>query len=80
MFDSTPLEKWQEIIRHASPTLVGLELESLLERLAGYELLLEKQGVRLDSSFESLRATQELQERRDSLAIESMARILSNHE
>ena len=28
-FEGSPLQKWQEIIRNASPTLVGLELERL---------------------------------------------------
>ena len=27
-FEGTPLQKWQEIIHNASPTLVSLELES----------------------------------------------------
>ncbi|WP_336524673.1 DUF2018 family protein, partial [Helicobacter japonicus] len=36
-FDGTPVEKWKEVVLNASPTLVGLELESLLERIAVYE-------------------------------------------
>lgn len=50
-FEGTPLDKWKEIILNASPTLVGLELEALLERVAVYEALLEAQNIDIESAF-----------------------------
>ena len=52
-FEGSPLQKWQEIIRNASPTLVGLELERLLERVVVYEALLEQKGVDVDKAFKA---------------------------
>ncbi|MCX2716726.1 DUF2018 family protein [Helicobacter sp. MIT 21-1697] len=83
-FEGTPLQKWQEIILNASPTLVGLELEALLERIAVYEALLEHQGVDIESAFAHYRFDEahkeELRVAKDNLAIESMAKILGNYE
>lgn len=83
-FEGTPLEKWHEVIHNASPTLVALELESLLERIVVYEALLQKSGVDAQLAFEQSRFDEEilhiLQEAKNALAIESMANILSNHE
>ncbi|WP_295702014.1 DUF2018 family protein [Helicobacter mastomyrinus] len=83
-FEGTPLQKWQEIIHNASPTLVSLELESLLERIAIYEMLLHKQGIDAQLALEQSRFDEsilvELEEMKNNLAIDSMAKILSNHE
>lgn len=82
-FEGTPVQKWQEVIHNASPTLVSLELESLLERIAIYEVLLLKQGIDTQLALERYRYDEEFQsveEMKNALAIESMAKILSNHE
>ncbi|TLE00383.1 DUF2018 family protein [Helicobacter japonicus] len=83
-FDGTPVEKWKEVVLNASPTLVGLELESLLERIAVYEALLEAQGIDIESTFMQYRFDENnrdsLRAIKDNLAIDSMAKILSNHE
>lgn len=85
LFGKPPLEKWKEIMQNASPTLVGLELERLLEEVAILELFIESRG--LDSNEVGLfsRGFDEEQKERlramkDSLAIESMGNILGNHE
>ena len=83
-FEGTPLDKWKEIILNASPTLVGLELEALLERVAVYEALLEAQNIDIESAFKQYyfdEANKEiLSAAKNNLAIDSMAKILSNHE
>ncbi|WP_034353056.1 DUF2018 family protein [Helicobacter jaachi] len=83
-FEGTPLQKWQEIICNASPTLVGLELEHLLERIAIYEAILEKQGIDIESAFSEYRFdegfAEALSEAKNNLALDSMAKILSNYE
>lgn len=81
-FDGTPVDKWKEIILNASPTLVGLELERLLERMAIAEMVLENQGIELDElsrDFLNEKKAQ-VEERTMSLAIESMGKILGNYE
>lgn len=85
LFGKPPLEKWKEIMQNASPTLVGLELERLLEEVALLELFIESRG--LDSNEVSFFARgfdeeqkENLRALKDSLAIESMGNILGNHE
>ncbi|CUU40077.1 MULTISPECIES: DUF2018 family protein [Helicobacter] len=83
-FEGTPLDKWKEIILNASPTLVGLELEALLERVAVYEALLEAQNIDIESAFKQYyfdEANKEiLSAAKNNLAIDSMAKILGNYE
>ncbi len=85
LFGKPPLEKWKEIMQNASPTLVGLELERLLEEVAILELFIESRG--LDSNEVGLfsrgfdeEQKEQLRAMKDSLAIESMGNILGNHE
>lgn len=85
LFGKPPLEKWKEIMQNASPTLVGLELERLLEEVAILELFIESKG--LDSNEVGLfsrgfdeEQKEHLRAMKDSLAIESMGNILGNHE
>lgn len=85
MFGKTPLQKWHEIIRNASPTLVEMELERLLGVIGLYELYLESKGIQsVDVQKFSLSLDEEqkesVRELIDSLAIESMGNILGNHE
>ncbi|PAU99743.1 DUF2018 family protein [Helicobacter sp. TUL] len=85
MFGKSPLQKWHEIIRNASPTLVEMELERLLGVISLYELFLESKGVAsVDVQKFSLsldeEQKQEVRDLVDSLAIESMGNILGNHE
>lgn len=69
---------------NASPTLVGLELEALLERVAVYEALLEAQNIDIESAFKQYyfdEANKEiLSAAKNNLAIDSMAKILGNYE
>ena len=70
IFEGSAIEKWKEIIFHANPSVVGRELERLLEELARAEL--EREGREL--SLENI----ELQ--KQNLAITSMSEILSQNE
>ena len=83
-FEGSPLQKWQEIICNASPTLVGLELERLLERVVVYEALLEQKGVDVDKAFKVYyfdeTHKEEIESSKQNLAITSMATILGNYE
>ncbi|WP_334086008.1 DUF2018 family protein [Helicobacter typhlonius] len=83
-FEGTPLDKWKEIILNASPTLVGLELEALLERVAVYEALLEAQNIDIESAFKQYYFDETNKEilsaAKNNLAIDSMAKILGNYE
>lgn len=83
-FEGSPIEKWLQIIQNASPTLVALELENLLERFVVYEMLLEKNGIDVNKDFAKYRFSEDIlariNEAKNALAIESMANILSNHE
>lgn len=83
-FEGTPLEKWKEIILHASPTLVGNELEEILKKVALQEMMLESLGVNTAEMTNLFYANEDklaqLEERTANLAIESMGKILGNHE
>lgn len=70
IFEGSAIEKWKEIIFHANPSVVGRELERLLEELAKVELMSE--GVELTRE----NITQQMQD----LAITSMSEILSQNE
>ncbi|WP_300223323.1 DUF2018 family protein [uncultured Helicobacter sp.] len=70
LFEGSPIQKWKEIIFHANPSVVEAELERLLEDLAICEL--EKEGGEL--SFENI------QKKKNDLAITSMSEILSKNE
>lgn len=85
LFGKPPLEKWKEIMQNASPTLVGLELERLLEEVALLELFIESKGLDCAEVRNYARSFDEEQKEtlramKDSLAIESMGIILGNHE
>ncbi|BCD48141.1 hypothetical protein NHP194003_13450 [Helicobacter suis] len=86
VFEGDPLEKWAEVIVHASFKRSFEELDKLLETRALCELLLEEEGFlekfnalsqqnRLDSALQD-----RIHARKVDLAIDSMARILSGHE
>lgn len=81
-FEGTPVEKWKEIIFNASPTLVGLDLERLLQRLAVCEMLLEAHNVDIDDVMDEfvLENSMQVEERKGNIAIESMGKILGNYE
>lgn len=70
LFEGSPIQKWKEIIFYANPSVVEAELERLLEDLAICEL--EKEGGEL--SFENI------QKKKNDLAITSMSEILSKNE
>jgi len=73
-----PVEKWSEIICNASPTLVSKELERLLELLATYQIAFEKSGE--DFRRFSHANREEILAQQRNIAIESMAKILSENE
>lgn len=70
IFEGSPIDKWKEIVLNANPSVVGKELERLLDELAKYELI--AQGV--EPTFENL------QKEKKNLAILSMGNILSQNE
>lgn len=86
MFAGSPVNKWKEIIFNSSRGLAENELERLLESLAMYEILLEEEDSSLNLrdffqkslSDETLKS--KINERKNSLAIESMSKILSENE
>ncbi|WP_305861251.1 DUF2018 family protein [Helicobacter pylori] len=88
IFEGNPLDKWNDIIFHASKKLSKKELERLLELLALLETFIEKED--LEEKFESfakalrMRMDEELQQkiesRKTDIVIQSMANILSGNE
>lgn len=70
IFEGSAIEKWKEIIFHANPSVVGRELERLLEELAKAELMSEGKELTREN------ITQQMQD----LAITSMSEILSQNE
>lgn len=70
IFEGDPIQKWKEVILHANPSVVGFELERILERLASLEL--EKEGREED--------LERLKQIKIDLVIQSMGNILSQNE
>lgn len=70
IFEGSAIEKWKEIIFHANPSVVGRELERLLEELAKAELVNEGKELTREN------IAQQMQD----LAITSMSEILSQNE
>lgn len=86
VFEGSPIHKWKEVIFNASRTLASKEIERLLEELALYEMAFEAEekpanlreffyNVHHDNDFK-----QRFTEKKNSLAIESMSKILSENE
>ncbi|RDU70991.1 DUF2018 family protein [Helicobacter brantae] len=70
IFEGSAIEKWKEIVFHANPSVVGRELERLLEELAKAELVSEgKELTRENIAWQM-----------QNLAITSMSEILSQNE
>ncbi|GAD19777.1 DUF2018 family protein [Helicobacter fennelliae] len=73
-----PIQKWSEIMLNASPTLVTQELERLLELLATFEVAFEESGNDLRKFTHTHK--EQIQAQMQNIAIESMAKILSENE
>lgn len=73
-----PVQKWSDIILHASPTLAKKELDRILELLATYELAFEESGADVRKFIHTHEAAIAAQKR--NIAIESSANILSENE
>lgn len=73
-----PVQKWIEVMQNASPTLVAQELERLLELLAVFELAFEKSGADLRKFIHTHQDS--IKTQKQNIAIESMAKILSENE
>lgn len=86
VFEGNPIDKWKEVIFNASRTLAHKEIERLLEELALYEMAFEaeEKPVNLREFFYNIyhdaEFKQQFLEKKNSLAIESMAKILSENE
>ncbi len=86
IFEGNPLDKWNDIIFHASKKLSKKELERLLELLALLETFIEKEDLeeKFESFAKALRIDEELQQkiesRKTDIVIQSMANILSGNE
>ncbi|NGP15596.1 DUF2018 family protein [Helicobacter pylori] len=84
IFEGNPLDKWNDIIFHASRKLSKKELERLLELLALLETFIEKED--LEEKFESFAKAlreelqQKIESRKTDIVIQSMANILSGNE
>ena len=70
LFEGSVIEKWKEIVFHANPSVVGRELERLLEELAMAKI--EKEGGEL--------SLENIEFQKQNLAITSMSEILSQNE
>ncbi len=81
---TTPKENFFQIIRTANQNIVELEIDKLIERLAVAEKILEDKG--LEEEFEKLLYTmpatdaEELDDRKNSLYIETVGAIVSKCE
>ena len=81
---TTPKENFFQIIKTANENIVELELDKLIERLAVAEKILEEKD--LEEEFEKLLYTmpatdaQELDDRKNSLYIETVGAIVSKCE
>ncbi len=81
---TTPKENFFQIIKTANENIVELEIDKLIERLAVAEKMLEDKG--LEEEFEKLLYTipatdaQELDDRKNSLYIETVGNIVSKCE
>ncbi|MFP6116351.1 DUF2018 family protein [Helicobacter pylori] len=86
IFEGNPLDKWNDIIFHASKKLSKKELGRLLELLALLETFIEKEYLeeKFESFAKALRMDEELQQkiesRKTDIVIQSMANILSGNE
>lgn len=86
VLQGSPVEKWKDVIFNASKTLTGLELERLLELQAIHEIILEELELesRVKEIFIGMQENEELYEKikhqKNNIAIESMAKILSENE
>lgn len=70
IFEGSVIEKWKEIIFHANPSVVGRELERLLEELAKAQLLQEGEELTMEN----------IAKQKQDLALTSMSEILSQNE
>lgn len=81
-----PIQKWGDVILHASQKRTREELDRLLERQALCEVILEDLGLqdRFCNLLEQHRIDASLQERvhakKVDMAIQSMALVLGGHE
>ena len=81
---TTPKENFFQIIKTANENIVEMEIDKLIERLAVAEKMLEEKG--LEEEFEKLLYTmpatdaQELDDRKNSLYIETVGNIVSKCE
>lgn len=78
VLQGNPIQKWIEVMQNASPTLVAQELERLLELLAAFELAFEEGGADLRKFIHTHQDSIKIQ--KQNIAIESMAKILSENE
>lgn len=70
IFEGSVIEKWKEIIFHANPSVVGKELERLLEELAKAQLQNEGEELSLEN----------IALQKQNIALSSMSEILSQNE
>lgn len=81
-----PIQKWKEIIFNASRGLAEAEIERFLELQALYEIALEEHGLEGKMRELYLRLEddkdfrEKLKHQKNNIAIESMAKILSENE
>lgn len=86
VLQGSPVKKWQDIIFNANQNLAQKELERLLELLAVCEYVIQKEDLeeQVEKVLKTLKfdcAIQEdIKKQKNNLAIESMAKILSENE
>ncbi|PAF50598.1 DUF2018 family protein [Helicobacter sp. 13S00477-4] len=86
VLEGSPIEKWKDVIFNASRNLASMELERLLELQAIYELMFEEFQLegKLKEMYMRIQEESDFQEKvkhhKNNIAIESMAKILSENE
>ncbi len=78
VLEGEPIQKWSEVILNASPTLATRELERLLELLAAFEIAFENNNGDLRKFLHTHK--DQIYAQMQNIAIDSMARILSENE
>ncbi|PAF43379.1 DUF2018 family protein [Helicobacter sp. 11S03491-1] len=86
VLEGDPIQKWKDVVFNASRKLSADELEKILEMQAIYEIIFEEHGLegKLREFYIRLKEDtlleQKLKHHKNNIAIESMAKILSENE
>ncbi len=77
--DVTPIQRYHQILCHANPELATRAIEAILMKLAACEVALERKDIDENYVY-SLLTDEQVIKLADSIAIDSMATIVSHNE